>query len=416
MAKNILFVTSFPPFPMERSGGAIRSRLLLDALNTCGHVSIFYLNYRGTDHVLQKIPESPFSDGTLRLLKSVLISGHGTGKVGAYAATALDFVAGRGMAAAGLRVSKEARRIMGELIDRGEVDLVVGRLSRPTAVAGLLEELRVPLIVDADDWDPSRTIARIRATPAHNLPLRVFLHRYLQGSQALGDRLIERADHIWLASEADTAMLARPNVTTLPNLALAKAGESITPLARSERASKTLFAVGDWSRSQNSDGMKQFLRSVWPLLLKRMPKAELRISGNTPEALAREWRALPNVRPLGFVDDLRAEYEKAALVAAPITWGGGTKIKVLEALAYGRVPVGPDHAFDGLADVSAVQTIAIVENDPARTAVTIASLFDDLQTRHAREAAAVEYYRENYSVAAFYRHVRITVEQVIGLE
>ena len=147
-----------------------------------------------------------------------------------------------------------------------------------------------------------------------------------------------------------------------------------------------------------------------------MPEAELRISGDTPEALAREWRALPNVRPLGFVDDLRAEYDKAALVAAPITWGGGTKIKVLEALAYGRVPVGPDHAFDGLADVSSIQAIAAVENDPARTAETIASLLDDPQARHAREVAAVEYYRENYSVAAFNRHVRNTVEQVVGLE
>lgn len=416
MPKKILFVTSFPPFPMDRSGGGIRSRLLLDALAECGQVSIFYLNYRGADHDLQKIPGSPFGNGTLLLSESVLIPGHGSGKVGAYAAKAFDFVAGRGMAAAGLRVSKEARRLMGEMIDRGDVDLVVGRLSRPTAVAGLLEERRVPLIVDADDWEPSRTIAQIRATPAHNVPLRIFLRRYLQGSQALGDRLLERADHVWLASEADTSMLARPNVTTLPNLPLAKAGESIAPLDRSARDSKTLFAVGQWSRSQNSDGMKWFLRNVWPLLVERMPEVELRISGDTPEALAREWRALPNVRPLGFVDDLRAEYDKAALVAAPITWGGGTKIKVLEALAYGRVPVGPDHAFDGLADVSSIQAIAAVENDPARTAETIASLLDDPQARHAREVAAVEYYRENYSVAAFNRHVRNTVEQVIGLE
>ena len=49
--------------------------------------------------------------------------------------------------------------------------------------------------------------------------------------------------------------------------------------------------------------------------------------------------ALPNVEVSGFVQDLPPVYERAAFTVAPIYWGGGTKIKVLESLAYGRTCV-----------------------------------------------------------------------------
>ena len=416
MPLQILFVTAFPPFPVDRSGGAIRSRLLLDALGQCGHVGFFYLNYRGPACGLHQAAGSPFNDGSVELVSSIPMSGRGGGRLAAHAdkaSRALGLVFGSGMAAAGLRVSLDARRAIGDLIDRKQVDLIVGRLSRPTAVAGLLDERRVPLIVDADDWEPSRTAARIRSIPFHNLPLRAYLHRGLQGSDYLGGRILERAEHVWLASETDTSRIARLNVTTLPNLPLAKMGERIVPLRHSDMGSKVLLAVGQWTKAQNSDGMKWFLRSVWPRIVEQVPQAELRVGGDVPEALARDWGAQPKVRVLGFVEELRSEYEGAALIAAPITWGGGTKIKVLEAFAYGRVPVGPDHAFDGLADAPAAKAVAVIENDATRLAAVAASLLADPEQRFSRESAAVAYYQKNYSLVAFNEHVRNTVESVM---
>ncbi|GLS21182.1 hypothetical protein GCM10007874_41990 [Labrys miyagiensis] len=416
MPVRILFVTAFPPFPIDRSGGAIRSRLLLDALGHCGEVGFFYLNYRSPAPDLRQVAGSPFNDGTLELASSVLMPGRGGGRFAAHvdkAERALGLVFGSGLAAAGLRVSHDASRAIGDLIDRKQVDLIVGRLSRPTAVAGLLDERRVPLILDADDWEPSRTAARIRSTPLHNLPLRAYLHRYLQGSDYLGARLLERAEHAWLASEIDTSRIARPNVTTLPNLPLIKTGETIVPLGHSDVASKVLFAVGQWTKGQNSDGMKWFLRSVWPRIVENVPQAELRIGGDVPEALARDWGAQPKVRVLGFVEELRSEYESAALIATPMIWGGGTKIKVLEAFAHGRVPMGPDHAFDGLADAAAAKAAAIIENDATRLATATVSLLTNPEQRFSRESAAAEYYQKNYSLVAFNEHVRTTVESVM---
>lgn len=416
MPIKTLFVTAFPYFPIDRSGGGIRSRLLLDALSQAGPVGVFYLNYRGPTHDLSQLAGSPLGDDirNIKILDSVLVGG-GNG-ITAYAdktSRALSFIFGSGMATAGLSVSREASRGISELIERNEVDLIVGRLSRPTAVAGLLNERRIPLIVDADDWDPHRITARIHATPKYNFPLRAYLYRYRHGSDYLGARVLEGAEHVWLASETDTLMIDRPSVTTLPNLPLARTGEEIVSLPRSKAASTVVFAVGQWVKPQNSDGMKWFLRYVWPAISQRVPQAELRIGGEVPESLARNWGAQHKVRVLGFIDELRREYDEAALIVTPITWGGGTKIKVLEAFAYGRVPIGPEHAFDGLADAPQVKAIAAIENDARRLAAVAVGLLDKPEQRFWREGAAVEYYRKNYSRAAFNAHVQTTVESAM---
>ena len=323
-------------------------------------------------------------------------------------------VFGSGLAAAGLRVSIDAVRTVTELCDRGEVDLIVGRLSRTSAAAGLLADWRVPFIMDADDWEPSRTAARIKSTSRHKLLTHAYLQRELRGNLYLGKQVLENADHIWLASENDVAILDRRHVTTLPNLPITATGEEISALKPSAAKSKVVFSVGDWGKKQNTDGMNWYLRQVWPSIRQRIPQAELRIAGATRLSLAREWSAMENVRIRGFVDVLRSEYEEAAVVATPITWGGGTKIKVLEALAYGRVPTGPSHAFEGLPDPRTLEKIAAVADDPAILSEATVAMLVDAPMRNALEIAAANYYVDNHSIAAFNKHVKDTVEAVMS--
>jgi glycosyltransferase involved in cell wall biosynthesis len=56
----------------------------------------------------------------------------------------------------------------------------------------------------------------------------------------------------------------------------------------------------------------------------------------------------PDIRVLGFVRDLAAVYRRASLLIAPMQAGGGTRIKVLEAAAFGLASVTSPHAADGL--------------------------------------------------------------------
>ncbi|WFU86117.1 glycosyltransferase family 4 protein [Rhizobium sp. CC1099] len=411
---RILFITSFPPFPIDRTGGGIRSRLLIDALKKIGSVGIFYLNYRGADHDISHELSPLFADGSLMLEQSVKIGGQG--KIYAHADKALrglGMIWGRKLAAAGLRVDIGARKAIEDLVASKKYDLVVARLSRPTAVSGLLDVDNIPLIVDADDWEPSRVTTQLNVVPWYNILVRAYLHRMHGGAEYLGQRILERADHVFLASETDTALISKIIATTLPNLPLSNDGGEIVRLSQSDAKSRILFAVGQWSKAQNSDGMSWFIENSWPLILRKVPEARLRIAGRVSDDLSKVWKRRKNLDLLGFIDDLTPEYEQAAAVVAPITWGGGTKIKVLEALAYGRVPVGTSHAFDGLADEPILNDVVVKSDDAEKLADGAVKLLCDHDFRSSQEIMTLKYYGDNYSISCFNEMVAETVKSVV---
>jgi glycosyltransferase involved in cell wall biosynthesis len=105
-----------------------------------------------------------------------------------------------------------------------------------------------------------------------------------------------------------------------------------------------LLFVGS-NNSYNRDGLKKFIRSNDTLLRARtLAVAGSVCSDNELKVLA---AAYPNIRLLGWVDDLADLYRTAALVIAPVD-GTGLNIKVLEALEHGKPVLASDHARHAL--------------------------------------------------------------------
>ncbi|THV15288.1 glycosyltransferase [Rhizobium rhizophilum] len=410
---RFLFVTAFPPFPIDRSGGAIRSKLIIDALSAIGEVSLFYLNYRGEDHFIEDEINRFDHAMNWNVERSINFFNKGIRKRLNKVLRALRMFYRDDLAAAGIEVSGTAARALQDLAESRRFDLVVGRLSRATAVSGLLDIDELPLLVDADDWEPSRIRSQLAMTPHWDLPARAMLGRMKLGSDRLASRLLTRADHIFLASDKDTQSLASNITTTLPNLPLTREGGSIPPLPRSPAGSKTVFGVGEWTARQNSDGMTWFLRYCWPIIVGRLPEAKLRIAGRSHAALSRNWGRSHNVEVLGFVDDLAREYDQAAVIATPITWGGGTKIKVLEALAHGRVPLGTTHAFDGALSEAELAQIDLTSDDPAELADRFVVAITDPEARWAKEVQCLEYFQSNYKLDDFNDTIQRKVLEIV---
>jgi glycosyltransferase involved in cell wall biosynthesis len=87
------------------------------------------------------------------------------------------------------------------------------------------------------------------------------------------------------------------------------------------------------------DGLLWFAREVWPQVHVRHPEAEFDIVGRgLPQSAQAFLAQIPGLRLQGFQQELRPFYEKARLVVAPLRFGSGFKLKVLEAMAQG-VPV-----------------------------------------------------------------------------
>ena len=94
--------------------------------------------------------------------------------------------------------------------------------------------------------------------------------------------------------------------------------------------------VGPLRYYPNLDGVSWFLKEVLPIILKRFPELKIRIAGEPP--VDGPPVVHPNVEWLGFVDDMGLEFSKWKALIVPLRIGGGTRIKILEALSR-RCPV-----------------------------------------------------------------------------
>jgi glycosyltransferase involved in cell wall biosynthesis len=113
-----------------------------------------------------------------------------------------------------------------------------------------------------------------------------------------------------------------------------------TAPVRQDGPANVLF-FGQLTYSPNERGIVEFLERGWPRVLAAVPDARLRIAGPSPSDRLRGAAARAGQADvLGFVASLADELADARCVVAPIPFGGGTRIKVLEALAAARAVVG----------------------------------------------------------------------------
>lgn len=127
----------------------------------------------------------------------------------------------------------------------------------------------------------------------------------------------------------------------------------------------------------NRDAVRYFLADIWPLLSADDPGRHLTIVGrNPPPELVKATRD-PRVRAPGWVEDVRPYMDEASIYVCPIRTGGGTRLKVLDALAMGKPLVATAFAVEGLglvegrhylraeAPAEYVKHIRRLESDPA---------------------------------------------------
>ncbi len=120
---------------------------------------------------------------------------------------------------------------------------------------------------------------------------------------------------------------------------------------------ETLVFLGAMDYHPNIEGMAFFLDEVFPLILARRPNTKLLVVGRNPtEALLS--RRSANVEFTGLVDDPRPYVARATAMIVPLRLGGGTRFKIVEAMAQGKAIVSTRIGAEGL-DVSHEQNILL---------------------------------------------------------
>ncbi len=148
------------------------------------------------------------------------------------------------------------------------------------------------------------------------------------------------------------------------------------PELRYEDTQKKLMYVGFLGWEPNSQGLLWFIQQVWPLLLKRHPDLRFDVVGKDADIRLQQAVAeFDGISLRGFVDDLQTVYRDSRVSVAPLLFGSGMKVKVLDAMARGMPTVTTSVGAEGIEIENSKHLL--VADDPAEMADHIDDLLSD---------------------------------------
>jgi sugar transferase (PEP-CTERM/EpsH1 system associated) len=169
--------------------------------------------------------------------------------------------------------------------------------------------------------------------------------------------------------------------------------------------------VGSMDYHANIDGAVSFARDVWPGLRDRHPELIFTIVGRDPAPEVRALATHPGIEVTGTVDDVRPSYREALTAVVPLKIGGGSRLKILEAMAA-RVPVvSTTLGAEGL-DVHDGKDILIADTNE-QLAEKIVSVIESEELRQRLSAAGRALVSERYDWSRLGANLFETFQQLL---
>jgi glycosyltransferase involved in cell wall biosynthesis len=141
----------------------------------------------------------------------------------------------------------------------------------------------------------------------------------------------------------------------------------------------------DWE--PNVDAMEYFCHDIWPSITARVPGARLRIVGRNPGERVNNL-ASQSIEVTGRVPSVADHLREASVVVVPLRIGGGTRLKIYEAMAAGKAVISTSIGAEGL-DVHHGRDIVLADN-PGSFSDAVITLLSDENLRTKYEHAAAE--------------------------
>lgn len=158
----------------------------------------------------------------------------------------------------------------------------------------------------------------------------------------------------------------------------------------------TIIFTGLLAYRPNEDGIRWFLEEVLPIVRRARPQARMTVVGGGPEDLLDSLRG-PGVDVTGWVPDVRPLIDAAAVAVVPLRMGGGTRLKVVEAMSMSKAIVSTSLGAEGI-DVVSGRHLELAD-DPQAFADAVVSLLDDPERGARLGSEARRLVEEEYSWA-----------------
>lgn len=192
-------------------------------------------------------------------------------------------------------------------------------------------------------------------------------------------RIVQEFDAVFAVSEADRRTLIglgadEGRVHVLPNVPDGTLLDA--PPLSFEGSEALVLYLGTLSWQPNLEGIGRFLDEVWPLVRRQRSDARLLIAGGgAPRWLRRKAGSGKGVELAGEVLDAEPLYRRARAFIEATRSGGGTKVKILNALARGLPVAASPEAIEGL-DVTPGEHVLAADRPPAMAAAVVQLLTD----------------------------------------
>lgn len=215
-----------------------------------------------------------------------------------------------------------------------------------------------------------------------------------------------------VTSERDAKRISRiapgSPVTVVPN---AVDTSRLPPCDPSMVTEGRVLFLGSTDFSPNRDAVAWLLDEIWPRVRECRPSASLCIVGKVSDEDRRLFESSPGVRTAGRVPDVRPYVEEAVCTVVPMRFGGGTRIKILEAWALGRPVVSTPLGCEGLRGVDGKNIL--LRDAPDAFADAVVALIDDAGLRRSLVEEGRTTVLEHYDWSSVGRKMRTLYDRLL---
>jgi glycosyltransferase involved in cell wall biosynthesis len=236
-----------------------------------------------------------------------------------------------------------------------------------------------------------------RAQNAKNIFARTYLNLQASRMQRLEARMCRAAACVVAVSAVDVeTMRDRFGIARVVDVPTGVNVEYFTPPTGAPAPDNDLVFVGSMDWAPNIDAVVYFVKEILPVIRRKRPQCSLTIAGRDPVAEIRQLALQdPFIQVTGTVDDVRPYLWRSAISIVPLRVGGGTRLKIYEAMAA-RVPMVSTHiGAEGL--VAEHPGEIRLADDPRNFAAQCVELLESPALRATVASAAWNLVRERFS-------------------
>lgn len=283
-------------------------------------------------------------------------------------------------------------RAITEATAKDRFDVVICDFLAPAV--NLPAGLRTPVVlfqhnVEAEIW---RRHYEVQSNAAKKL----YLYRQWRKMQRFEREACHRVDSVIAVSEADARMMERDyGVAKVYDIPTGVDVDFFRPTGTVQVRPNSLVFTGSMDWLPNEDAINYFTQQILPLIRNSIADVSLTVVGRNPSrGLVELAKREPSIIVTGRVDDVRPHMESAAAYIVPLRIGGGTRLKIYEALAMEKPTISTTVGAEGL-DIKNAEDILLADT-PEDFANTVVRVLKDQSFARAVGTRGAQTVRERY--------------------